>query len=93
MAWKKIEPESNFWSPEKEGDEIVGKLLGSRTTQNGDIYDLETEKGKIAVSGWAVLKDKLDKIEEGTNIKIVFKGTYVTQNKRTAFKFDVFVEE
>ena len=90
MTWKKL---ISPWIPEKEGDEIEGKLIRIEEnvgTNESMQYTLETEDSIRGVWGSTVLDEKLKIFEVGDDVKIVFlgkkKGSKVAEYK----DFDVY---
>lgn len=75
-TWKPIEP--NIWKPENDGDSIQGKYLhkhdGDKEAEISTRYYLEYENNTIMVWGSAVLDDRMNLINIGDFIKIVYKG-------------------
>lgn len=84
--WKKIENE--FWKPEKEGQELIGKVCGSEETLYGKATKLVDDTGKAYLLNFTALKlDSLD----NERVKIVFVGEKVSENSGRKYKaFDVF---
>ena len=93
MAWKKVEENDGLWTPEKIGDNIVGKLVAIRKTKRDvPMYDIDTgEKGIIAVYGWVILQKKMASVQMEDKVKIVYKCEVNTEHG-AAKDFDVFVE-
>lgn len=94
MEWKKIEPD--VWKPEKDGDEIEGKLVKIDRESgkfSSTIYHLEKEGKQTVVFGTTVLDDKMKYINEGNSVKIVFRGTQKNTKNQDVKLFDVFKGE
>jgi len=94
-TWKKVDT-TNTFSFDEEGDEIIGKLV--KKDEDGGkfdkgVYTIETEDDKKTVFGTAILTDRLKEVEEGEQVKIVYKGTVETSGGNEAKNFEVFVEE
>ncbi len=90
MIWKKI---INPWIPEKEDDEIEGKLIrvDEKAGENESmLYTLETEKFVRGVWGSTVLDGKMKFFEVGDNVKIVFLGKKKGKRAEEYKDFDVY---
>lgn len=68
------EIESVIFKFEKIGDELKGKYIASEIGKNygNKVYKIETDDGVMAVFGTVVLESKMDNINLGDSIKIVF---------------------
>jgi len=99
MAWEEIQPkeqeDSVVWEP-KEGDEIIGTLKDIRNNvgpNKSTLYTLLTDDGAIKVWGSAVLDSRLEGVELGTNIKILFKGVKKSEGSNRHYKdFGVYMD-
>ena len=90
MIWKKL---INPWIPEKENDEIEGKLLriDEEVGENKSmLYTLETEDSARGVWGSTVLDEKMKIFEVGNYVKIVFLGRKKGGKKDNYKDFDVY---
>ena len=90
MNWKKL---INPWIPEKENDEIEGKLIriDEEVGENKSmLYTLETENYVRGVWGSTVLDEKMKIFEVGDYVKIVFLGKKKGSKKEGYKDFDVF---
>jgi hypothetical protein len=91
--WKTIEP--GVWRPEKEGDQIVGVLVGKEPKNElsgiSAKYHIETAKGMFFVWGSTVLDDRMQYVKVNQKIRITYEGK--TKNKRgqdvNLFRVDV----
>jgi hypothetical protein len=97
MVERKVEPESNFWKPEKEGEELKGNI--KEFIEDGD-YGLQavilTEDNKeITTPSHKMLQSRLKQLKEGDVIRIVMTGEEPPSVKgRNPTKlYDVFVDE
>src|SRR3990167_626477 len=73
-----IDIEQVFWTPKKAGDSIEGVFKYKKLAvgkNKSDVYVLKKEDGS-AISVWdsAVLSDKMDLIDIGDDIKIIYLG-------------------
>jgi hypothetical protein len=77
--WQPVEGNRNFWNPTKEGEEIIGKLIGISDGIYGKRYTLLTTKdGKeeeIGFPSHKMLQSLLSGLAIGDMVKVVFKGT------------------
>ena len=65
------------WIPEKEGDQVEGKVVNKRTNvgvNESNAYDLENEGTQVMVWGSAVLDSRMEYIDVGDFVRITFKG-------------------
>jgi hypothetical protein len=72
--WEKQEGLS-MWLPEKEGEELIGKVLDIVEGAYGVQYILETDKGVVRTPSHKVLQSRMAKVKKGDTIKIVFSGS------------------
>ena len=84
LSWKPIEP----------GDSIAGRYIKSENgigKGDGLIFHhlKDTDNQEVSILGSTVLNRKLDKIEPGTIIKIVYKGKATAKNGREYNNFAV----
>ena len=84
--WKKVE--SDFWKPEKEGEEIIGVVMGTTETSFGDAMQIKTEKG-IALVNYTALNDRLTLFLK-KKIRIVYKGMKKSEKGRDYYSFDIY---
>lgn len=81
MVYEEIIPESEFWKPEKIDEFIEGVYVNVERNQGAfgsNIYHIDTNNGEediIKVWGCTVLDDRMQLINVGEKIKIVYKGT------------------
>ena len=74
--WKKIETGSNFWNPEREGEELKGLVVEKTTGIYGDRWSIQTNKDTtIMTPSHKVLQARLQEVKIGDTIRIVYKGT------------------
>ena len=94
MEWKMIQPE--LWKPENNGDEIIGKLITKDPSKfiGRTNYHLEvTKEGKLSqvtVFGSTVLDDKMQYINLGQIIKIVYKGKQKNKKGQDTNIYEVY---
>ena len=85
--------ETSYYKFEKEGQEVIGKLLEVQQGSFGEQYLIETEEADLTIGSYGVLKSKISKNDEGKYIKIVFRGNVVNpKTKRTYMDFEVFIK-
>lgn len=92
MEWKKVE--RNVWTYEKEGDEIVGKLVELEPSHFNDAsnYIMDVEGQRTVVYGKTALNSKMSGLKMGSVVRIVFLGEKKSpETKRSYHDFDVFV--
>ena len=94
MVYRKIEP--GIWKPEKEGDQIIGILVGKENDIGkfkSKVYHLNSDAGEqLSIFGSAVLDDKMSYIKIGDKIKIIFKGK--VQGKDASYNnYEVYKDE
>jgi len=94
MAYKK--QEGGFWTPEKDGDELEGKVIEVIEGNFGKQYIIETEKdGLMTTPSHALIQVGLRKAKVDDKVKIVFKGTEPPKVKghSPTNLYDVFIDE
>lgn len=93
--WKEIE-DSNFWNPEKEGEEIEGIIISIQNEEFGIKVTLETkDKKNIILPSHKVLQNRLSNCKAGDVIKVIFKGKELPKIKghNPTNIYKVFVKE
>ncbi len=91
IVWKKL---SIAWIPEKEGDEISGKLvrIDQEVGENKSmVYSLETENAIRGVWGSTVLDEKMKFFSVGAYVKIVFLGKKEGSKKENYKDYDCYL--
>lgn len=77
--WQPVESNRNFWNPTKEGEELIGKLVGISDGLYGKRYTILTNKdGKdeeIGLPSHKMLQGLMAPLGIGDMVKIVFKET------------------
>lgn len=64
-----------FWTPEKKGDEIVGKVIDVIDGNFGKQYLIKIDNGNmITTPSHVVLQAKMINVKEGEKVKIIFDG-------------------
>lgn len=69
--------EFTFWKPEKENDFICGvyKGIGKNVGENKqNVYHLQTDSKVISIWGSTVLNGKMELVQVGDDIKIIYLG-------------------
>jgi len=72
MEWKKVENE--MWMPETDGETIIGTLKDKTEGNYGPQWIIETNKGEIRTPSHKVLQNRLNRVEIGKEVKIVYVG-------------------
>lgn len=92
-VWKEVE--SNVWKPENEEDQIEGVLIQKqpRTEELSPRYTIENKEGQFLVWGSAIIADKVEPLEVGTEIRITFEGIKKLGGGKTLNQFKVEVAE
>ena len=76
--WIPVEGDRNFWSPTKEGEELVGKLAGIEDGMYGKKYTIQVEKGgkeeMVVMPSHRVLQGRLAACSLNDMVKIIYKG-------------------
>lgn len=93
--WEKVEIEPTPTWNFKEESELVGFLIGKQEgvgPNESMLYTIEKESGeKISVWGNTVLDGRFKNIEQGTKVKVVYKGkTKSPKTGREYHDFDIF---
>ena len=90
--WRKVS-DAEKWDPE-DGEELVGIYLGT-DVRKGKFGSYDSHKiksdGKVYHVAGVILSRLLDKINPGTNIRIVYKGITKTGAGFDMKSFDLFV--
>lgn len=92
--WQKVE--DKIFRFVNEGDTIEGKYLSNElsTLYDNKVYKIETEEGVYTIFGTTILESKMEKVEVGKMVKIVFTGTQPNKNRNQSDikLFDVFTK-
>lgn len=94
--WKKVKG-SSFWTPENTNDQLIGVVVTVHAhAEYGKQWDIETSEGEIVrTPSHKVLQNRMDRVKEGDEVKIVFTGTEapgVKGHKPTQI-YDVYTKE
>jgi len=72
MTWEKQEGNMDFWNPE-EGEELIGEVKELVQGNYGLQIQVQKEDGSVVTTpSHKVLQAKLNKIEKGNKVKIVY---------------------
>jgi len=95
MAYQKIEPKN--WKPETQGDCIEGTLTAKAPSlryPETQQYGLLTIKGEnFTIFGSTILDDRMEHVNVGNKIKMVFNGLIKNKKGQDTKTFDVFVDD
>lgn len=75
MSYEEVNPD--FWIPETENEFIEGVLISKKQdvgVNKSCVYVVETSLGVKNVWGSTILDSRMDLIEVGSKIKILYKG-------------------
>lgn len=100
MAWKKIESQvgADVWNFETDKElegEFVRKEEKVGPNNSNMFYFLVgsgVESEEVAVWGGAVLDSRLDKVQAGTKVKIVYLGKQTSKRGNQFKNYDVFID-
>jgi hypothetical protein len=93
--WIKQE-NSAFWSPEKNGDELVGEVIAIDEGQYGKNYTVKKEDGTVVITGAnKALLPRMMNVKVGGHVKIVYLGEELPKIKgyKPTKLFDVFIKK
>lgn len=106
MAFKEVTGGSNisgYWpakaAERKVGDEVVGKYVQKMERTNPDgshsvLYVLDTANGRIGVNSSATIAQAMEKVPEGSTVKIVYSGKQrSSKTGREYNNFQVFLDD
>ncbi len=90
--WIKVSRKAHNFN---EKAELVGVLIAKvKGSFEGNDYVIENESGQILVYGKTALQTKLEPIEIGTKVKIVYLGKKKSETtKRTYEEYEVYVKK
>lgn len=71
-GWEEVE-DSNFWTPEKEGDSIEGIIVSRETGDFGLKVTIESNKKRIVLPSHKVLQNRLESCKVGDIIKVIYE--------------------
>lgn len=97
--WTKLGPDnerSEDWKPAKKGDEMVGKFVRRKDNvgkNKSTIYLFEkADKSKVSVWTSAVIELRMQSVNPGDTVKIVYLGKQVNKKNGREFKnYDFYV--
>lgn len=87
---------AGFWNPEKENEELIGKVTDVKKGEYGENLTLTTADGtEIRTPSHRMLQSQISKIDIGDEVKIIFKGEEPAKVKgRSPTKlYEVFKKE
>lgn len=87
------------WRPKHDGDVLIGRLL-ARSTKPGDggtnygVATLESLEGPVTITGVVItgLLDAAGTLEEGTLLRVVYRGEEVSTAGRKYKVYELYVE-
>lgn len=71
-GWEEVK-DSNFWTPEKEGDSVEGVIVMIEKDEFGLKVTIEKDGQKLVMPSHKVLQNKLSSCKEGDLIKVIFE--------------------
>jgi hypothetical protein len=99
VEWEAVEGNKNFWNPEKEGEQVIGKIAEIADGMYGKRYTIQqTIDGKeelLTLPSHKVLQGRLSACALGETVKIVYKGTQPpkTRSEQPMKLYEVFREK
>jgi len=72
--WKERDTIGDMWLPEKANDELVGKIIEQIEGSYGMQWIIETKEGNVRTPSHKVLQNRLNGIETGKEVKIIYDG-------------------
>lgn len=86
------------WKPSHPGDEIIGEYIKTETGKGrgeGLLFHhlIDDDDFEVSILGSTVLNKKLENVEPGTIIKIVYNGKSKSKNGREYNDFKVFSKQ
>jgi len=81
----------DFWHPETKHDELRGVVISIGESEFGIYADIETEEGlTFRTPAHKILQNRLEKLQEGDFVRIVYEGRIRTKSGRWAENYRVF---
>lgn len=96
MKWKEVSNNRRYWKAEKEGDSIIGTMLGFTEPKEGYSKQpiIQVDSEQVTLPGHTALVSILDNKDLfGKLIKVVYRGEVKGKNKRYYQAYSVFVSE
>ena len=90
--WRRI-GEGQFHKWETPGDELEGIWRGAHDGRVGLLGTLETTEGLLTFPLPVALRDRLQRVPPGTEVRIRYTGLQTSQAGRLFKGFEVFVED
>lgn len=73
--WIERDTQGDLWLPQKENDQLVGKVVDAKEGDFGFQWIIETEDGdKFRTPSHRVLQNRMNGIETGKFVKIIYDG-------------------
>ena len=96
--WEKISvdglSQAVDWNEVKEVAGVLTKITTELGANQSTLYTLKKEDGSdISFWGSKLLDGRLEKVELGTSVKVVFLGMVEGKNGRTYRNYDVFTKK
>jgi hypothetical protein len=80
--WEEMKSKGDYWTPEKVGDELVGKLIERAEGQYGPQFTIElADKERIHLPSHKVLQARMENVVMGSLVRIVYGGTELPKIK------------
>jgi len=82
---------ADYWHPEIKHDELKGVVMAIGESEFGIYCDIETEDGlTFRTPAHKILQNRLQKLQEGDYVRIVYEGRIRTKSGRWAENYRVF---
>ena len=93
MSWKELSSQSKdfpkMWDWETDGEKVEGELVKVDTgvgKNESNVYTIKAEEGEVGIWGTAVLDNRLNELELGTKVQIIYKGERKNPESGRTFK-------
>lgn len=97
MAWKEVELKKDEWTPVKEGDCLLGVLIGSEDTTYGKQYTIQNEDDTefVKLPKHKILQLLMEGVNVGTRCKLEYRGEKDIQkgNPLQIYKLSVWEQD
>lgn len=85
MVYVEVQPDSDYWNPQHEGEVLEGVYVESHADNYGDCYIIETSPGvRKQTRAHTSLQARMANVNIGSRVLIEYRGEVMT--KRGAMK-------
>lgn len=91
MSWKEEKVDSMFWQPLNIGESVEGEVILAAEGPFGMEYTLQGDETTIRLPSHTVLRMKMQNVQVGDKVKVVYDGERPSGKGKPAKMYDVYI--